>query len=279
MDSLLNQLAASVSNAEDLEGLTRPILQLLETVTGLESTYLTTVDAQRGVQHILYSRNVRELQIPEGLSVPWEDTLCRRALVEDRPYTDDVAGVWGDSNAAKALGIKTYMSHPVRNLDGGLYGTLCAASDVSRPVSPEVLKVLGMFASLISHQVERERLFNNLRKANETLAAEATTDPLTGVGNRRALIAELKRTLARAHRDGDAVRVAFVDLDGFKRINDVYGHEVGDRFLELLASRLVAGTRSGDFVGRYGPVLHGLGRRGRRVQAHVGRGILLQRRC
>lgn len=252
MENILSQLADTVSTAEDLEGLTRPMLELLELVTSLESTYLTTIDEQQGVQHILYARNTRQLQIPEGLSVPWGDTLCKRALDENRPYTDDVAGCWGDSEAAKALGIQTYLSQPVRNLDGGLYGTLCAASATGTRVDPQTLQVLGLFARLIAHQVDRERLLDSLRRSNQELATHALSDPLTGVANRRALTQELKRMLARARRELAIVQVAYIDLDGFKAINDRHGHEVGDSFLVQVASRLSASIRACDFVARIG---------------------------
>lgn len=252
MDHLLSQLADSVSSAESLEGLTRPLLELLESVTGLESTYLTTIDESGGVQHILYSRNTRKLQIPEGLSVPWDDTLCKRALTEKRPFTDNVADCWGDSGAARELGIKTYLSQPVRHLDGQLYGTLCAASDQSVAVPPAVIKVLALFARLIEYQVERERLLHKLRVTNAELSSHALADPLTGVANRRALMQELQRMLGNAHRSGATVQVAFIDLDDFKQINDRYGHEVGDGFLVGVAERLAGSVRVGDFLARYG---------------------------
>lgn len=252
MENLLTRLAETASSAQDLESLTRPMLELLETITGMESTYLTTVDEAHGVQNILYSRNTKQMQIPEGLEVPWGDTLCRRALDEGRNYTDDVASCWGDSDAARQLGIQTYLSEPVRRLDGALYGTLCAASGSRVPVSPETVKVLGMFARLIAHQVERESLMDKLRRSNVELASHALVDPLTGVANRRALEQELQRRLAQAQREGTTLLVAFIDLDGFKAINDQHGHETGDRFLSQVARRLADGLRSSDLVARYG---------------------------
>lgn len=252
MDSLLGQVADTVARAHDLESLTRPLLEMLEALTGLDSTYLTRIDTEQGLQHIIFSRNSKRLQIPEGLSVPWDDTLCKRALEEDRPYTDNVAECWGDSDAARALGIRTYLSQPVRETNGRVYGTLCAASDQPVPVAPEVLKVLGLFASLIAFQIERERRMAELERSNAELTQLAQIDALTGIPNRRALLAELARQLARAQREGRPVMVAFIDLDGFKAINDRYGHEVGDRFLRHIAQRLKSGTRAGDFLARYG---------------------------
>lgn len=252
MEPILTRLADTVSAAEDLESLTRPLLELLETITGMESTYLTTVDEPRGLQHILYARNSRQMQIPEGLSVPWGDTLCKRALQEGRAYTDDVGGCWGDSEAARALGIQTYLSQPVRNLDGGLYGTLCAASGARVVLNPGALQILGLFARLIEHAVERERTLGQLRLANARLSSDALIDGLTGIANRRGLMLELARLLSRAQRDDSAVQIAFIDLDGFKAINDRHGHEAGDRFLAHVAAALRAGLRAGDLVARYG---------------------------
>lgn len=252
MDSFFAQLSDSVASARTLEDLTRPLLELLETVTGLESTYLTTVDLAGGLQHVVYARNSRELQIPEGLSVPWGDTLCRRALDEGQPYTDDVCGVWGDSGAARELGIQTYLSTPVRDEDGALYGTLCAASSERKPMAPEAGHALRLFAGLIEQQVARERLVDGLQRANTELKTQALTDALTGLLNRRALMQELARLTSLAQRTASWLLVGAVDLDGFKRVNDQHGHEAGDDLLRGVATSLQASLRIGDVLARIG---------------------------
>jgi diguanylate cyclase (GGDEF)-like protein len=80
----------------------------------------------------------------------------------------------------------------------------------------------------------------------------ATHDTLTGLRNRRYVIEELDRMLAQADRLGETIHVAFLNLDGFKSINDGYGHELGDRFLIEVAQRLERTTRASDIVARYG---------------------------
>lgn len=252
MESLFTQLSGAVSHTNTLEALTRPLLQMLEAVTGLESTYLTTVDLAGGLQHVLYARNTRELQIPEGLTVPWGDALCRRALEEGRPYTDDVPGVWGYSAAARQLGLQTYASTPLRQDDGALYGTLCAASSRRRPLSPEAGQALKLFARLIEQQLARERLVEQLRQANAELKAQALTDALTGLMNRRALMQELRRLTAVAQRTGRWLLAGTVDLDGFKQVNDTHGHDAGDGFLCGVAEALKAALRDGDVLARMG---------------------------
>ena len=252
MDALLGSLAHSLDRARSVEELARPLLQLLETVTGLESTYLTLIDLEHDVQRVLYARNTRQLHIPEGLEVAWSDTLCKRALDEQRPFTDDVDRCWADSQAAQALGIKTYASAPVRLADGVLYGTLCAASAQQHALDAQARQVLALFACLIAHQVERERLLQQLLEANARLATYACTDTLTGLPNRRGLVQMLQRALAQGAREGHVVLVAFIDLDGFKAINDRYGHEAGDQVLVQMAQRLQHGLRAGDTVARLG---------------------------
>lgn len=245
-------MAESVSSARTLEELVRPLLEVLEAFTGMESTYLTTVDDEAGVQHVLYARNSRQLQIPEQLTVPWSDTLCKRALDEDRLYTDDVSDRWGDSDAARALGIQTYVSTPVRLEDGTLYGTLCAASAERVPLADDAERALRMFSRLIGQQLERERLLGELKLANAALAATALVDSVTGLPNRRALMQELTRRIAHCERQHEALVVAFIDLDGFKGINDRHGHDVGDRFLGAMGRALSGALRADDFAARLG---------------------------
>lgn len=252
MDPLFTQLSDSVVQAKTLEELTRPLLDMLEKVTRLESTYLTTIDFERALQHVLYSRNTRKLEIPEGLTVPWGDTLCHRALTEGRMFTADVQGCWGDSEAAAALGIQTYVSMPIRLSNGTVYGTLCAASAERAELPPETEKMLQLFAGLISQQVEREKLLEDLQRKNEQLTAMALSDSLTGIPNRRALFEELERLQARARRSGSMVVVGFLDLDGFKQVNDSYGHEAGDALLCTIANQLRAAMRESDFLSRFG---------------------------
>lgn len=252
MDFLLDRLSASVASAKTVEDLTRPLLEILEAVSGLESTYLTFIDLDNNVQHVRYARNIGSLQIPEGLSVPWGDSLCKRALEEGRFFTDNVGACWGDSAAARELGIHTYLSTPVKLADGSLYGTLCAASTESRALPSNMEQILPLFASLIAQQVERERLVQQLCLANKRLADYAATDPLTQLTNRRVLQQELTNLLEDCRACDAAALIAFVDLDGFKAINDTHGHDVGDQFLMALATRLRAILRTGDIAARVG---------------------------
>lgn len=252
MDPVLSQLTASLAKAKTVEQLIRPLLDMLGNITGMESTYLTSVHPEQNLQKVRYARNSGRMHIAEGLCVPWEDTLCKRSLDMGITATNQVSVLWGDSAAARQLGIKTYLSAPVFNTDGLLLGTLCAASSDTLPITHEIETLLLLFANIIANFIERELLVESLQVANAQLTSYAMTDALTGLPNRRALFDHLDRLLAQAVRNRFSILVSVVDLDGFKQINDQHGHQAGDEFLKSVAQRLQSGLRATDMLGRMG---------------------------
>jgi diguanylate cyclase (GGDEF)-like protein len=91
-----------------------------------------------------------------------------------------------------------------------------------------------------------------LIEAREALRAQATTDALTGLPNRRTILEALDREVERARRAEGSCAVAFADLDHFKQVNDAHGHAAGDAVLRQAASRMRAHLRPYDMLGRYG---------------------------
>lgn len=92
---------------------------------------------------------------------------------------------------------------------------------------------------------------SNLR-LRESLREQAVRDPLTGLPNRRLFDEILPRELARCVRSGQPLTVAVIDVDHFKRFNDKYGHDAGDRVLRAVAASLTRSIRTGDLACRYG---------------------------
>lgn len=100
---------------------------------------------------------------------------------------------------------------------------------------------------------ERNWLEQHLKQANETLAALALLDPLTGVHNRRSFDASMKAEWSRACVEESPLSMVYLDIDFFKKFNDTYGHQSGDECLRSVAGCLMAGVRgSSDCVARYG---------------------------
>ncbi|MGS6173245.1 GAF domain-containing protein [Enterobacter hormaechei] len=190
-DIILARVSETLSTEQSLDSLVRQLLEMLEIVTDMESTYLTKVDINARLQHILYARNSKQMQIPEGFSVPWDETLCKRAIDSDTLFSNEVPDRWPECEAAKALGITTYMSVPVHLADGSLYGTLCAASTAQKQFSERGEQVIRLFAGLIGQYIQKESLVLQLREANAALIAHSYTDALTGLPNRRAIFENL----------------------------------------------------------------------------------------
>lgn len=104
----------------------------------------------------------------------------------------------------------------------------------------------------IHNMLEVRLLYRELEAYNYELEAMALHDALTGLPNRRLLMDRLALAIAHARRHKQTMAVLFLDLDGFKQINDTLGHDVGDAVLKIIADRLVATVRQVDTVARIG---------------------------
>jgi diguanylate cyclase (GGDEF)-like protein len=101
-------------------------------------------------------------------------------------------------------------------------------------------------------EAELRRYQAQLEAANARLQELATTDPLTGLSNRRVFDDRLTAEFAQARRHGRALSVMLLDVDNFKQRNDLYGHDEGDATLRQFAGLLERSVRESDLVVRYG---------------------------
>jgi diguanylate cyclase (GGDEF)-like protein len=119
---------------------------------------------------------------------------------------------------------------------------------IPRPVVDGRRLVDGIVTDITDrHRVERE-----LAVAHARLAHLAYHDHLTGLPNRAQFQEHLDAALAGARADGSCVAVLFIDLDGFKQVNDAHGHAAGDSLLRAIGERLSTISRDGDVVARLG---------------------------
>ena len=121
------------------------------------------------------------------------------------------------------------------------------ASDyVTKPFDP------GELLARVKVQLKIKTLQDSLRESNLMLLELAATDPLTGLANRRTLMATLDREFRRSQRNGAPLALLMVDVDHFKRVNDSFGHQQGDRVLVALAELLRKHLRQYDLASRFG---------------------------
>jgi len=104
----------------------------------------------------------------------------------------------------------------------------------------------------IHNMLEVRLLYKQLEQYSRALESMALHDALTGLPNRRLLFDRLALAIAHARRNKSSMAVMYLDLDGFKQINDTLGHDVGDALLRMVADRLVAAVRQEDTVARLG---------------------------
>ena len=92
----------------------------------------------------------------------------------------------------------------------------------------------------------------DLTRAYELSRVQADTDALTGLSNRRCFVETLGKEIQRCQRYGRKLSLAMIDADGFKKFNDRYGHDFGDRVLQALAKLIIDEFRHCDWIGRFG---------------------------
>jgi diguanylate cyclase (GGDEF)-like protein len=119
-----------------------------------------------------------------------------------------------------------------------------------KPVAPNMF-VQSVSSALTQRRlvVENKSLVERLKRVN---AYQALYDHLTGLPNRALLDDRLGQALASCQRSGRSMAVLFIDLDGFKVVNDLFGHQVGDELLREMAKRLADNCRETDSVARFG---------------------------
>src|SRR5580692_464767 len=138
------------------------------------------------------------------------------------------------------LAVTAHPTHKLRALQ-------CGAKDfISQPfdLAEVLMRVHNMLEVRLLHEAARSH--------GKMLESLALTDPLTGLANRRLLAERMSIALDHARRNKSTIAVVYLDLDGFKQINNTLGHGAGDALLKMVAGRLVATVREEDTVARLG---------------------------
>jgi diguanylate cyclase (GGDEF)-like protein/PAS domain S-box-containing protein len=143
---------------------------------------------------------------------------------------------YGQAPSRRPMG--TGLEITCRRADGSVF-----PADVS--LSPLEVGDETFVVATVSDETER-------RRHADELFHRAVHDPLTGLANRALLLDRLDHALARADRRAGTLAVLYVDLDGFKAVNDAWGHAVGDEVLQTVAERLTGAIRPEDTVARFG---------------------------
>ena len=147
-------LAQAAREGEDLETVARRVLERLADLTGLSSTYLAETRLTVDEQYIVFSVNRSEVfHIPEDVTLPWSEGVCRFVVEGGPHYTDDAQKQFPSSSVARLLEIRTFVSYPVFTPQGRFFGTLCGASKEQVEIQNEILELMRECALLIGQRL------------------------------------------------------------------------------------------------------------------------------
>jgi diguanylate cyclase (GGDEF)-like protein len=186
----------------------------------------------------------------EATTVERADSMCATSIMSSTPsFTADASQDvrWADNPFVTGVldRVRAYAAAPLTLPNGHAIGTICAFSRTPTEMRPEQVKGLADLAELTVQMLE-------IRERSLQFSLAATRDPLTELPNRALMNESLGQALLRHARREANVAVIYLDLDGFKPINDEYGHGVGDEMLRAVTTRLLTSARSTDLVARVG---------------------------
>ena len=178
----------------------------------------------------------------------WQGQIHRMIDQDKVVFVEDVNALPVDATEEKLLlqsqGVKSMICAPIL-VRGEVMGFFGVDSLSLRPWRRDQSDLMIIISGLLSGALERNRL-------EEDLVSRSIRDPLTGLYNRRYLLPRMEEMLAACNRYGEKFCVAIFDIDHFKRINDGFGHLVGDKILKRFSLLLTQYSRTTDVVSRYG---------------------------
>ncbi|MES2107068.1 MAG: sensor domain-containing diguanylate cyclase [Pseudomonadota bacterium] len=224
------------------------LAEMAAVVCDVPYAFISLVDADR-----VWFKSAFGAQVQQ---VPRDDDYCSWAILEDRGL--HIPNLTADARTAYSpltISEPHYQMYCGANLitsDGYRIGTLCVMDTQMRALSGQQVRLLARLAGQVMALIELRAKDRELSAALSVMQKLATYDDLTGLLNRRALLARLQEEVDRARRIVHPLSVIMLDLDHFKQINDSHGHLAGDVVLHGVGKFLRERLRVTDSAGRYG---------------------------
>jgi len=236
---VLNELGSSLSVDDTLSLLTARLKHMIP----YDTVAIYVRQEQRLIPQFVTGEEFRlfsSLEIPLGQGLSGWVAENRRPIVNGNPSVEP--GYLNDPSKYSTL--NSALAVPLEGLSGvvGVVALYHAEKDF---FTSDHLRILLAVSSKMALAIENAMKY-------EQAESSAVTDYLTGLPNARSLFLQLDRELARCKRDNKSLTVMVADLDGFKQINDRFGHLEGNRVLRLFAHSLKETSREYDYVARMG---------------------------
>ncbi len=249
--TLIEKTQQSARSFFDFTEATATVLDLLETQFPDCAVFVAYHDEDAHLLRVVDFRGVHTFGISNGQTMPL------------LPGSDDKEGSVDPAPAilanAEVKKVRSFVGIPLELNDGSHFGTLCAVADVAQRFHRNETELLTVLGRVIVNELDRElkeqelqQKHDDLVEHNQRLRVDAFTDALTGVSNRRGFERALAREWKLSRRGTVESYLVLVDLDGFKAVNDRFGHSAGDEVLKLCAQALREAARETDVIGRIG---------------------------
>jgi diguanylate cyclase (GGDEF)-like protein len=250
---LLEEGARAVSVEQAAETLARVTRDAL----GSEHASVFLADEEDRIAHVAVEapEEFRTIATERLVGSPVRDfRLWRRVTRQRRPvFVEDASeSQLIPAELVALLHLRSYVAFPLISVDRALGLVVCSDTRERREWTEEQKELVEQLALEGALVIENAGLRAQDRRRLDDLSRQAFHDPLTELPNRTLFRDRLEHALARTRRVHASVGVLLVDLDGFKEINDSFGHEAGDQVLVAVAQRLRASLRPADTVARLG---------------------------
>jgi diguanylate cyclase (GGDEF)-like protein len=239
--------------SSDFSTTARAVLAFLHRRLGFALWMVTRVE---GDDWIVLETEDHGYGVENGRVLRWTDSFCSEMVRGNGPRIAPDSRrvpIYAAAPIGAQVPIQAYIGVPLYRKDGSLFGTLCAIDPECQPDTVVAeLELVELLAALLGRCLQAELQAAAEARRAERLQAEALTDVLTGLYNRRAWEQLLSAEEERCRRYGHPAAVIVADIDGLKRINDSQGHTAGDSLIARTAIALRGALRDGDIIARLG---------------------------
>ncbi len=263
----LGSLTEKINTAVSLEEVLQYVWDSFRMVVPYNRIGFAEIDQEdRTVRAVWARSDASEIKIDTGYSAPIESTTLGRILETGKPRIisdlERYLEKHPSSDATRAVveeGMRASLTMPLEAM-GHEVGFLFFSSQTAHVYTDDHARLLERISGQVSLAIEKSRLYDSLLEttrqledANERLERAASTDGLTDVANRRVFDERLETEWRRCRRSQQPLSLLMIDIDHFKRFNDLYGHVAGDECLKAVAAAMSATiTRAADLVARFG---------------------------
>ncbi|MCU1622430.1 MAG: Diguanylate cyclase protein [Frankiales bacterium] len=250
--AVLSDFARTLATDFPIQGILDHLVERIVDVLPITAAGVTLIRPDENPQYIAAS-NADALRF-EQMQTEFDEGPCLdayrtgEAVAVPDLATDRRFGLFGPP--AVAAGLAAVFTFPLRSA-GGRLGALDLYRDAPGELAAEDLEAAQTLADVAAAYLLNAQARDEASSASDRFRHIALHDPLTGLPNRLLLQQRLEHLALRGSRTHAMAAILFADLDGFKRVNDTHGHQVGDQLLLAVAQRLTHLIRPGDTLCRY----------------------------